>query len=237
MKLSINTNAAKIAARLNDIAKSQLPYATARALNDTADQGKKAIAEHMTEVFDEPTRFTLNAYFIWYAKKSTLVAAIRRKTMVAGRHYLAVQGRGGGRPATGFESFLRGQVKYAGGLKVAVPTSKAKRDRHGNLSRGQRTQIVRGLTSQKNRGAVVSTTASRSRRQASYFATGRGSHLSPGVYRRERDNSLSKVISFGQSVPHYERRFKPAQVVRRVVVNEYAKNFRQRLTQAIKTAR
>ena len=79
--------------RFDAMVSRQLPYALARALNDTAEAVRAAERDEMARAFDRPTPFTLNAFFIRRADKSTLFADVTSKDRQS--TYLPLQAEGG----------------------------------------------------------------------------------------------------------------------------------------------
>lgn len=84
-----------ISRRLDDLAKRQVPFAAARALNDTAQVAANAVRKEMPRIFDRPTPFTKNAIGVERATKQRLQARVFVKDRQA--EYLEVQEIGGTR--------------------------------------------------------------------------------------------------------------------------------------------
>jgi hypothetical protein len=78
---------------LDDLGKKQIPFAAARALNDTAQAAQIRVKRELPSIFDRPTPFTLNAIGIERASKSKLQARVFVKDKQAA--YLEVQETGG----------------------------------------------------------------------------------------------------------------------------------------------
>lgn len=81
--------------RLDDLARSQVPFATARALTDMAQAAAVANRRALPSVFDRPIPFTRNSIAVTPAKKSNLVARVFVKDRQA--EYLQLQETGGTR--------------------------------------------------------------------------------------------------------------------------------------------
>lgn len=82
------------------IAEKQIPFLTAYALTKTAQDIKDAEYKLIGQVFDRPTRFTLNSLFVRPATKSNLVASVEFKEgfgSVPAWRYLGPHVDGGGR--------------------------------------------------------------------------------------------------------------------------------------------
>ena len=70
MGFTLTSNMADVMARLEAVSTSQLPFAMSRALNDTAEDVRKAEIAKMQSVFDRPTPYTLNAFQIRPSNKA-----------------------------------------------------------------------------------------------------------------------------------------------------------------------
>lgn len=217
----------------------QVKFAASLALNDIAKQSVAGVRGEMQDVFDRPTRWTLNAFHFTRATKTRLVATIKRKDAVAGRHYLEVQQSGGLRPHTGLERQLATKLPYGGQVGYVVPTEKMRRDRHGNIHRGELQKILSDIGSQ-TLSSANSTKATRSKRYkktgASYFVPRPGSGLKPGVYRRT-SKGIARVLAFDAPRPGYRRRFRFEETVTGVARREIDGAFERALNRALATAR
>jgi hypothetical protein len=203
----VTSNAREFERGLNDVARRQLPFALALAMNDTAFRLLRLNRVHMGRVFDRPTRWTLNAFHYVRATKARPVATIKRKDAARGRHYLEVQEQGGARPLGGWEAQLAGRLPYSGRVGYVVPTKHMRRDRHGNVSRAEMQRVFSNTGAQVDAKANTSEESrKRSKRAAAYFVPKPSSKLSPGIYRRQADD-LKKVFAFDAATPRYTPRF------------------------------
>lgn len=83
MQINISSNIAQMQKRLNDLAKKQLPFATARALSDLAKQVQVAETAALPKVLDRPTPFTMKAIGTVSANKYNLVAKVYMRDITA----------------------------------------------------------------------------------------------------------------------------------------------------------
>lgn len=177
-------------------------------LNDMAFDVLRQNKVLMSGVFDNPTRFTLNAFFVRKATTQSLSATVERKTVQSGRHYLETQQDGGARKMAGFERLLSRRVAYSGIIQSVLPTKRLRKNRYGNIASGRLQQILSGVRAQGERHQ--NTTAASAKRnkgkRAEYFVPNDGSALSPGVYQR-KGKKISKVLAFSAVVPSYSARF------------------------------
>lgn len=117
--LSVSHNIRHFERGLSDMARRQLPFAIALALNDTGGDVQEAWRTHLTRRLDRPTPFTLKGTRLRRAKKSRQVATVAYKDIQAGYLRFAVTG-GTRRPK---------------GRAIVVPVN-ARRNKYGNLPRG-----------------------------------------------------------------------------------------------------
>lgn len=83
LTLSVKSDIRKVARSLDSLARKQLPFATAQAINKTAERVRAAQQENMRNVLDAPTPFTLGAVAIRKATKSNPVALVYVKPVAA----------------------------------------------------------------------------------------------------------------------------------------------------------
>lgn len=201
----------KFEQRLKDIEQRAMPKAARWALNDVAFDVLFANRDLMKRVFDRPTPFTLNAFYVRKATTENLNAVVERKTLVSRRHYLEVQNEGGRRKMTGVERLLSQRLKYSGLIAAVLPTKNLRRNAYGNVAPGTLQRILSGVRAQGD-SAQNTTGASRARanasgrRRAEYFVPSPESALSAGVYERS-GKKLKKVLAFSEATPSYSQRF------------------------------
>lgn len=104
---------------LSDLGRKQLPFATAMAINDTAESVKRAEELDIAQTFDRPTPFTKRGLYLRRASKTRLTAQIGAKGVQAS--YLGRQVTGGTRRPAG---------------KALVVPVQARRNAYGNLPKG-----------------------------------------------------------------------------------------------------
>jgi len=221
---------------LTHLQAQQAPFAAARALTDVAWSAANGLKGHMSEVFDNPTAFTRNAFRVIGAKKTNLEAIIQPKDRIGGRHYLSVQEEGGARPQTGIEKLLGRHVAFDGVLQTAVPADGATLNRAGNLSPGQIQRMLSGLGAQRDR-ASNTTTASRRRRptRETYFVPRHG--LSPGVFSRKGNGQLKMIMAFTDRAAVYQPRLGFEEFVAEHMAEHFPGKFWNFLDHAMSSAR
>ena len=237
MSFGIESNVADAARFLDNIGKSQLPFATAVALTRTAQDVRRAEQDEMRAMFDRPTPFSLNAFEVAPATKESQAAEVSQKFAMGTskpRHWFDPNVQGGPRLAKGFEALLRSAgVLPSGGF--VVPGKDAKLDAYGNMSRGQIVQILSDLKA--SREAVYNATdrSRRRHRRPRYFVLRQGAMHKSFIVRREADEL--KVVLIIVRQPTYSARFDFFGVAERVVADRFPVHFDLALARAIETAR
>lgn len=153
MGFTLTSNIDAVMNRFEAVASRQLPFALSRALNDTAEDVRKAEIAKMKAVFDRPTPFTLNAFQIKPSTKASLSAVVEEKQNHRKRDYLRRQADGGARGMKGFERAIttRGRAAYGTTAIVAlIPGSGAEMDQYGNQNRGQIVAVMAALRAMRD---------------------------------------------------------------------------------------
>jgi hypothetical protein len=76
ISLNVRSDVKKLASQLTTFARKQIPFATAQAINATAEKVRDAQIVNMRKVLDAPTPFTVSSIAIKKATKSNQVATI-----------------------------------------------------------------------------------------------------------------------------------------------------------------
>lgn len=126
MEVSFAANFREVERDPSDFARRQLPFATSRALNDTAEAIRKNTDAALGKRLDKPTPFTRRGLLVLRSSKGRLWADVLFKDIQAA--YLRWQEQGGDRPPKGkaipvpvtiprnaFGNMARGAVKRAAG--------------------------------------------------------------------------------------------------------------------------
>lgn len=123
--ISFDHNIRAFERSLSDLARRQLPFATALALNDTAAEVREAWQVQMKRRLDRPTPFTLRGVFMRRASKRRLTATVGVKDVQAG--YLKYQVRGG--------------TRLPVGRAIPVPVGQ-RRNKYGNMPKGALKRVI-----------------------------------------------------------------------------------------------
>lgn len=220
MKLSIDSNAAALRARLTEFSDRRFASAMATALTRTAVQVRDEIRQNMPQVLDRPTPWTLNSLFARGATPARLDAEVNFKDDRASTnggtpatYYLLPNVEGGPRRAKRLEVALRAVGALPSGY-FAVPAAGATLDAYGNVTRGQIVQILSQLRIQlvagSNRNMSFdgrSQIVAQRRAGGRFFVVKPGDgKQAPGVYQREMfGRNVTPVFVFVRSVQYRKR--------------------------------
>lgn len=221
MVVSVKADIADALRLLDGLAKDQVPYATKEAINEAAEEAKKALIAEMPRVFDRPTPYTLNSLFIRYATKQNLSAEVKLKDEAykgtPATKYLFPEVEGGPRDRKGMEFLLQRTGLLPQGWFV-IPTSFAPLDAFGNVPGSMVQKILSQLQAsrdyQQNEPAGRRTKYNKSKRAGRYFALSpdartRGKHV-PGIYERLSSGfggAARPIFIFTAKQPKYRDRY------------------------------
>jgi hypothetical protein len=215
--------------------------ALADALNHTANQARLALTVEMTNVFDRPTPFTLNAVRVLNATPKTLAAAVWVKDEKSGatkgmapEDLVAPQVFGGARVEKKSETLLRAKNILPAGMFI-VPAAGARLDAYGNLGRGQMMQILSGLSAAEGTSGYTANASDKSRsvrkgHAAAFFVMRRGK--TPIGIAERRGKTVVMVLAFVKH-PQYRSRLDFHGVVERVADANLEANIDKAITDAL----
>jgi len=227
MKISISVPGLDAAKRQIAAAQKQVPFAISRALNETANDVRKAIPVKLASVFDRPTPFTTsaNAMFIKPATKTRLVASVVFKDRQAS--YLRYQ----------FEGGIRQPTRKALRLPSAI-----KLNEYGNLPKG----IIKQLVSIARKESTLTKRTSRrikvSNKLELFYGDPKdvGMHkFPPGIYKivpKGRATQLIPLIVFPAQAAKYKKRVDLTPLAQAVVLKSFGPAFDRELKKALKSA-
>ena len=233
---TLTSNLDECTRKLDALTVRQTPYAVSRALNDTAKDIVTAERKEMESVFDRPTPFTLNAFFVKPSTKQNLVAVVSEKPMAGKRDFLMREAEGGARRSTALETLLRTKLAITGVLQAILPADNARLDQYGNWSNGQRNEVLAAIGAMRdslsNRSAR---SLKRKRNPSTFFVPTSG--LPPAVYERTGKGQLHVILAFTSKAPSYEPRFPFERVARETAMKNFPIWFALFMADAMATAR
>jgi hypothetical protein len=240
---------------LDRLEREQLPFAAALALTTTAQEVGKALQAEMSNVFDRPTRATLNSLFVQPATKDKMEARVwikdgRQRNGAGGLSggdgiwgkgraaidWLSPEVYGGPRGYKGVEKMLQRKGVLAPGQYV-LPGKGAPMDQYGNIKRGALNKILsnaRLFTEEGYKANAAEGVRSR------YFVIKRGSRPIGVAERLGRGkgsrNSIRMVLVFGRK-PTYKRTLDFHGVAERTAADLLPIEFEKAMARALATRR
>jgi len=220
----------------------QIPFATALGLTRTAKIVESELVAEMAGVFDRPTRWTLNSLRVFPAKKDKLEARVWMKNeadkSVPATRWLSPEIDGGPRQDKRSETRLRRAGVLPSG-KYILPGKGAKLDKHGNLTKGNITKVISGLSAFGDAGYNANATDSRRSLKRGnarrYFMIKRG-QTPIGIAERSSRQRMHVLLAF-VSRPTYPKRFDFYGVGERVAKEHLEAETSKALDEALRTAR
>jgi hypothetical protein len=213
-------------------------FAVVVSLTRTAWKARGALVSEMKQVFDRPTRFTLNSLSVHPATMEKPEARVWFKPMprFEGHHYVEPHVFGAnGRILRRFEKHLQRTGQMPSGW-YAVPGEAVKLDAHGNIPASQYVRILSVLNAFPEGGYLMNRTAASIRRR---MASGkapidlvvlRSGPRGPGIYVRD-GRDLKQLIGYVPRVA-YRKRFDFFGVAAKAVATELPTQFRRALRDA-----
>lgn len=245
MKIDIAFSTERLTKKLNDLEKRQLPFATSKALNATAQTIKAEIREAMPRVFDRPTPFTLNSLYLSAATKRNLFSEVWLKDFASkgtpAVKYLAPEVYGGTRRQKRSERALERAGFLPSGM-FWTPGTGAKLDKYGNIPGGRITQILSTLKAFSEVGYMANITErsrKRNKKPRPFFVSRPASVRLPlGVYERygSRQRKIRPVLMFVRQ-PMYRSRLPFFKIARVVYRREFNQQFARAWQEALASAR
>lgn len=197
------------------------------ALNEVGGEAIKALQKEARDVFDRPTRFTLNAFRLLHANASRPEALLWVKDEKDGaggqqapEAWFEPQVYGGDRAIKRSEYRLREKGVLPSGHYVR-PGPGARLDAYGNMSRGHMQQLLSGLGVDNPEGStMIATDSARSEAKGhakAFFVIKRGK--TPIGIAERRGKSMAVVLVFVRRA-EYVGVFDFHRVVRQVAEND-----------------
>lgn len=240
MQISVKTNIDQVVRGLSDAARKQIPFATAKALTDTAKGVQAELKKTILSTFDRPTPWIQRSPVITPATKSKLEATVgindkgNRATQAV---YLKEHFTGGARSNKPMEKAMRSAGILPMGW-LAVPSSDGvKKDAYGNVSKATVSRILRELQGggrRQEKGATYRLFIVRPGQ-----ADRRTRHLAPGIWSASRigDQSIIKPVFFFVSQATYRKVIDLSRIAADVVRKDFDRHFAAAFEQAMRTAR
>lgn len=202
IEVKLDFDAQVIQRQLIRLEEREIPFAMALTATRTAKAAQMALKDEIGRVFDNPTPWILNSTYILAAKKNNPKAVVYAREWggTPAPTTLTPQIEGGERQYKRSEGALRAGGYLPNGWQVA-PGPGAKRDKYGNINRGQLQQVLSGLRVQRD--------VHQNRRQGKpteFFVIrpSTSNPLQPGVWQRV-GRRPTLILTFIQR-PNYSQR-------------------------------
>lgn len=236
ISISVQSDLNRLTRQLDDIARRQVPFATARALTATAKAAQKKLASEISSTFDRATPWIKNSAFATPATKAKLEAIVGIKDQGARAtpaHYLRDHINTGHRGNKPMEKAMRAMGVLPAGW-LAVPSKDGVQlDAYGNVSKTTLGRILRALAQKQTatRGAIAS--------RLFVIRPGARSHLAPGIWSATRagDQQVIKPVFLFVPEASYRKVLNLPRIVTDVVQHEFETQFSSALDQAIRTTK
>ena len=240
MHVTVTTDIADLLASLSDVARKQVPYASAVALTRIAERTRYAERQAISSRLDSPTRYTQNGINLksakkgdWPAQSSQVWIKDKSGKDTAQQDYLTTQVHGGIREHKRHERRLIAKGLMASN-QHALPSKSLPRNGYGNISTGVYVKVLSGLKAFSGRSSRIN----RSTRPARYFVA--EINGTKGVWERKRTSfgdGASLVFGFVNASHNYRKRYPFFKVAENKVKAHYATEFSVALSDALKTAK
>jgi len=259
---AITFDARKLTGPLNELVKVQIPETSRLALNEALFATQKRLKDEASRVFDRPVPFTLNSFKYDKGK-------LEGDQMI-GRFYIRDEGPKGNAPSRYLNPTIRGGPTYRtrfsrrltdhtivtqidGRLtqalergKVLAPSGrspKVRRNRYGNMSQGQYTQILSAIKGGKSSADLADVGAVPFSLRNGYayiddtalrhpFFRNRFTYPSkPGIYKIEGDGDsirLNRVLT-QINTPQGKKNFKFFEISEQTITKEFVQRFQRRI--------
>ena len=240
--INVSDNIKDVIAGMDDVARRQVPFATAQALTRTAKSVQGALERELVSVFDRPTPWVARGTFVAPATKQNLTAetGMKDKGNRTPARYTQEHFSGGTRGLKAFELVMQQRGILPQGMR-AIPGAGIKADRYGNPNRA----AIKEVIEQASRGVRVWTGKGKRQSLTGYFVVTkpeqdpRTKHLIPGIYRRIQkgaDNALIPVFVFVDQA-QYGKVIDLQAIASKTVRAVFEREFAAALKRAMETAR
>lgn len=248
-----------VIANIEGLARTQIPFAAAKALTKTAQDVKEAEIKQMQSSLDRPTPYTLGSLYVKSATKSKLESMVFFKDKSsAGKgnpaaNWMQPEVEGGQRNVKRFEAALQRIGVLPKGMYIA-PGAACQLDTYGNIPSGLIVQILsyfrafgeqgyRANITDKRKAALAKGSKRTGKAGYEYFVSyGKGTrsgrqHLPAGIYKRVSltgQGNIKPIMMFVKQ-PSYQKRFPFFETAQKVINQKLIPNFDEAMKEALLT--
>ena len=203
--LSVHSNTKQLTAHLNRIQRKQIPFATAKALTQTAFDVKRTLQNALPRRLDRPTKGIINSVQVDKATKYNVTARVGFAGLGFGKTAWKES------PAKIMRRHIKGGTRYPNRTAIAVPV-KQKTNRYGNLPRNKISTLLANTTK--------------------YFSGTPKGMSNAGIYERQK-KKLKMLVAWEPKATYQGGRFPFKGIVKLSVAKNYRKRFERSLQDAL----
>ncbi len=235
-EVSLRTDFSRMERALQIVARDQVPFATARALNDVARSAQDAVNRDMASVFRDPVEFTRHAAVAprsLAAEKGRPEAVVTLRPLQA-KYLLREEVAGTRVPAD--------NTRRPGASALVLPGRGLLLDSHGNIPRGTlRTlsQEAKTTTQRRKRAKAAKAGVAAPTETVVFLAKNAPGNKAGigGFFRRLPGHKLTRLTAFEAETHYTSPRLRYHAHVADVVTANWVAAFRRRIGEAIATAK
>ena len=207
--LSVHSNTKQLTAHLNRIQRKQIPFATAKALTQTAKDVRESLKKALPRFLDRPTKGITKSVQVEKATKYNVTARVGFAGLGFGKTAWKES------PAKIMRRHIKGGTRYPNKTAIAVPV-KQRTNKYGNLPRNKISTLLANTTK--------------------YFSGTPKGISNAGIYERQK-KKLKMLIAWEPKATYQGGRFPFKSIVKLSVAKNYRKRFEKALQNALDTAR
>ena len=207
--LSVHSNTKQLTAHLNRIQRKQIPFATAKALTQTAKDVRESLKKALPRYLHRPTPKLISSVRSDMATKYNVTARVG----FAGLGFDKTLWRES--PAEIMRYHIKGGTRFPNRKAIAVPV-KQTTNQYGNLKRN----AIKNLLANKTK----------------YFSGTPKGMSNAGIYQRQK-KKLKMLVAWEPKATYQGGRFPFKSIVKLGVAKNYRKRFEKALQNALDTAR
>ena len=218
ISINVTADVRRATKALDEVARKQLPFATAKALTELAKLGQGAARDEMQKVFGHLVGFTRQGVGVEAARKASLQSRVFIKPLQA--QYLGLEVQGGTRtPGNNTRIVSRA---------LTLPGVGARLGKAGSLPRGYVARLA--AMAAENRGPRKGMTV------AKFTGSGPNGRGPGGFFLRLPNHHIQRLISFEASA-EYKAKFAFEPAVLAVVAANFGGVFAKALADAVGSAK
>ena len=203
--LSVHSNTKQLTAHLNRIQRKQIPFATAKALTQTAFDVRRTLQNALPRRLDRPTKGIINSVQVDKATKYNVTARVGFAGLGFGKTAWKES------PAKIMRRHIKGGTRYPNKTAIAVPV-KQRTNKYGNLPRNKISTLLANTTK--------------------YFSGTPKGMSNAGIYERQK-KKLKMLVAWEPKATYQGGRFPFKGIVKLSVAKNYRKRFERSLQDAL----